>query len=176
VEIEGRIVAENRQLELPQLFARLQAELVVEYPAQVAVSGKRVGLATRPVEGEHLEPAEVFAVRVLADERFELGDRSGVLPEREPGLEARLERSEAKLFEPADLVARKLLVPELGERRPSPEAECLVQLLCCATGVTAGEEIGSAGEQSLESFRVQIVGLEPQQIAGGARLEGSVAQ
>lgn len=48
-------------------------------------------------------------------------------PERQIDLEPLLERHEPQLLEAADLVAGRRLVLEIGERRPPPERQPLLQ-------------------------------------------------
>ena len=67
-------------MELPQLAARLDAELLHEQPARGLVGGERVGLAARAVEREHQLAAKPFAKRMLRRERLELADELGVAP------------------------------------------------------------------------------------------------
>jgi hypothetical protein len=54
-------VAENRLLELLQLTAGLDPELVDQPAASLAVDGKRVSLTAGAVEGEHQLPPQPLA-------------------------------------------------------------------------------------------------------------------
>ena len=139
-ELERRVVAEDRLLELLQRLARVEAELVDERGARVLVGGERVGLAAGAVEREHQQAAQALAQRVLAHERLELGHGLGVAAEREVGLEPLLERDEAQLLEPADLVAGERLVAEVRERRPAPEPERPAQHVAAPRRVALGEQ------------------------------------
>ena len=49
--------------------------------------------------------------------------------ERQVGFDAVLERGQAQLLEPGDLVLRERLVGEVGQRRPAPEVERGAQVL-----------------------------------------------
>ena len=69
----------------------------------------------------------MLAERVRVDEKLELGNELGTDAEREIGLDALLERSEPKLFEPFDLGPRPVLVGELVQGRAAPEREGLPQ-------------------------------------------------
>ena len=71
---EPGLLPQDLGLELPELRAGLDAELLDEAPARVLVDLERFGLAAGAVEGEHQQPAKRLAKRMLADERFELAD------------------------------------------------------------------------------------------------------
>ena len=92
LEQQRLVLAEDRGLELAELGAGIDAELLDERLARGAVGGERVGLAARAVEREHELRARPFAQRLGGDERLELGDELGVAPERKVGLDPLLER------------------------------------------------------------------------------------
>ena len=108
---------------------------------------------------------------MVADEPFELADDLCVAAEREVGFEAQLERGQAQLFEPADLVARERLVGEVRKRRAAPEPERLAQQLAGLVGVTLGEPFAALLEQALEALQVERARLDAQQVAGRPCLE-----
>ena len=99
---QGRVLAQNRLLELVQGRARLDAELVDEQPPRLPIDLEGLGLPARAVEGAHELRAKPLAERMLADERLELPDELGVTAELEVGLDSALERGETELLEPAD--------------------------------------------------------------------------
>ena len=126
--VERRVVREDRLLELLQLLARLQPELFVEQPPKRLEALERVGLPPRPVQGEHQLAVQPLAVRVLGDERLEVGDELIVPAEREVGLDALLEGDHPQLLQARDLRGGEILVSEIGQRRPAPERESLTEL------------------------------------------------
>jgi hypothetical protein len=129
-----RVLPEDGRLELLQRLARLEAELVGELLPGLAIRLERLRLTPAPVEGEHeLEP-EPLPHRMAGHECLELRHQLGVAPEREVGLDTKLDRAESHLLQPRDLGLSELLVGQVPERRPSPEGECLAQLLRCAVG------------------------------------------
>src|SRR5215213_1957988 len=81
-DVERGILPEHPQLELAQRRRRLDSQLAGEHPAELAVAGERLRLASRAVERQDEPGAEPLAQRVLRDERFELGERRAA-PERE---------------------------------------------------------------------------------------------
>ena len=65
-EHQRRVVGEHPLLELGQRRRRLEAELLDEHAAVVAVHAERVGLTTGAVQGDHQLRSERLAQRVLA--------------------------------------------------------------------------------------------------------------
>ena len=90
-----------------------------------------------------------------ATRTLELADELGGATEGELGVDAVLDRREAKLLEPADLTLSPWFVRELGKRRAAPQRECLPQglgrdLRLCAS---------SLDHESLEALQIEIVRL-----------------
>ena len=127
LEQERVVLAEDRGLELAQLRAGVDAELLDEGLARGAVGGESIGLPAGTVEREHELRARPFAQWLRGDERLELGDELCVAAEREIGLDPLLQRDRAQLLEPGDLRLRERLVEEVGERGATPERERLAQ-------------------------------------------------
>ena len=88
-------VAQHCPLELPELVARLEPELVAEKRAGSPVCLERVGLAPRPVQREHEVQPEALAQRLLRNEPLELGDGVRVTAKEQVCLEPLLEADEA---------------------------------------------------------------------------------
>ena len=66
-------MAKDSPLDLAQVGARVQPQLVGEEAAEVLVGGERVRLAARPVQRHHQLRAQPLLERVLTDERGQLG-------------------------------------------------------------------------------------------------------
>src|SRR5206468_618402 len=79
--------------------------------------------AAGAVEREHREAAKRLAQRVVAHEPLQLTGDLRVAAEREVRFEPLLERREAELVQPVDLVACERLLLEAGERPTPPKAE-----------------------------------------------------
>ena len=118
----GRLLAQNRLLELLERRARIDAELLDERAARVPVDVERLRLPPRAVEREHELGAEALAERVGGDELLQLADDVRMPAEGEIRLDPALERGQAQLLEARDRRLRERLVGEVGERRPAPEA------------------------------------------------------
>ena len=107
-------MAEDRGLEVLEPLVWVEAELVEQRCAGVAVGGEGVCLAAGAVEGEHEQPAQVLAHGLVADEGFELGDGLGVAAQGELGFGAKLLCGQSEPFESAGRVAGEALVLGLG--------------------------------------------------------------
>ena len=66
-------MGEDRALQFLQLGPGLETELAVEELSALPVGLEGLRLAAGAVEREHQEPAQPLAMRMLADQRFELG-------------------------------------------------------------------------------------------------------
>ena len=119
------VLAQDCRLELAELGAGIDAELVDEGLTRSAIGGEGVGLPTGAVEGQHELGTRTLAERLCLDERLELRDELGVAAQREIGVDALLENDRAELLEAGYLVLRERLVEEVRERRPTPESERL---------------------------------------------------
>ncbi len=98
---------------------------------------------------------------MLADERLELGDDVGGVPELDVRRDPLLDGDEAKLVEPADLGLRPVLERELGERRAAPE----VERLRGAARVARPAARSARPEQPLEAPRVDLVARHGEHVA-----------
>ena len=75
VEDERGVVPEDLTLELPQLWRRVQSELVAKQPPHPLVGAQRVRLPPRPVQGEHEKPPEPLAQGMGVGQLAELAGR-----------------------------------------------------------------------------------------------------
>src|SRR5581483_7456201 len=92
--------------------------------------------------------------------------------ELEIRLDPLLEAPQPQLLEPSRLGLRELVVPEVGERRPTPQRERLAQ----RAGGGLAVEPGGLAEEPLEPRRVEVVGIEAQHVAAGTGLHRVVAE
>jgi hypothetical protein len=89
--LEVRVVREHPALEVAQLRARLEPELLGESGTRLAVYLERVRLPPGSVEREHQLRAQALAEGVLRDERPQLRNEVAILPSTEIGVEPVLE-------------------------------------------------------------------------------------
>ena len=116
-----RLLAEDRGVHAAQERTRLQAQLLDEELAALAVRLERLRLAAGAVEGEHELGAQPLAERMRADERLELADYLRVSSDRKLRLGTLLDEREVELLEPRDLLPRERLVAELRQRLAAPQ-------------------------------------------------------
>ena len=154
-EVERRILGQHRLVQPPQLGARLDADLLDERRARVAVGGERLRLAAVAVQREHPLGVQVLAQRMLGDQRVELADHLGVPAGREVGVDGRLRRAQPQLVEAADLGGGERLVGDVLERVAVPQRERLARR--------------AALQQPLEARRVHLAVGELELVAAAAR-------
>ena len=163
--IEGRIVAQDRFFEAPQLRRGLESELLVQPSPVLRVDLQRVGLASAAIQGQHEQLDEPLARRMLGGQLFELGDDERVLARRQARVDALFSGGEAQLLEPGDLSLRERVERDIGQRRPSPQPQRIVEQAPGGRSV-AGQACRPRGlDQRLETPRVDRVGLDRQAIA-----------
>ena len=72
--VERGVVGEDRALQLLQLRPGLEAEVAVEQLPALLVRLEGLCLAAGAVQRKHQKPTQPLAMRVLSDQRFQLGD------------------------------------------------------------------------------------------------------
>jgi hypothetical protein len=113
---------------------------------------------------------------VLVDEALQLADEVRVAAEREVCVDSFFERAYAQLLQSRDLRLGERLVRELVQWRPPPQAECLAQHRGCLYVSSRRELSPGVLEQQLEPARVDRLGVDPEQVAGGTRDDQVVAE
>ena len=171
VEKQRVVLAQDRRLELAELVAWIDAELVDEDLTRSAVCRERVGLPPRPIESEHQLCARTLSERLRLDERFELRDELGVTTQGEVGVDALLEHDRAELLESRDLVLRERLVEEVRECRAAPEAERLAQRALRSDRIAAHERGAPLLRQPRETVDVDVFRCELEHVPGRTRCE-----
>jgi hypothetical protein len=155
-------VAEDRLLQVAELGAGLDPDLLDQRPVGGAVALHRLGLASGAVEGEHALRMEALVGGVLSDQRLEASEYIGVAPSGELGVDRQPDRPQVKLLEAADFGSRERLRGDVGERGAAPELER-------ASGRAVGDPLlrlrpGSI-DQALEANRVHRVGRQLELVA-----------
>ena len=125
-------------------------------------------LAAAAVEREHQLGAEALAVRVLGDQRLELGDEREVAAERQLGVDPLLDGREPELLEPLRLDLREPLELEIPERPSVPEGFRGAQGLRRGSGIAGRERLPPVRGEPLEALEVELSRLDPQQVAARA--------
>jgi hypothetical protein len=125
-------VREDRLLQLLQLPAWVDPELLDERPPRVLVDGQRVRLPAGAVEREHQLCPQTLMQRVLLHQCLELVQDFRMPAERQLRVDQVHGGAETLLLQPSDLVPRERLEHDVGERRAAPERECLAEALGCS--------------------------------------------
>jgi len=79
-QAKRRVVPQGRLLELLQLLARLQADLLRKVAPSRTVGGEGLGLAGRSVKGKHQLVSQTLAAGMLDHERLKLADQLTMAP------------------------------------------------------------------------------------------------
>ena len=165
-DVQRRLLPKDRPLQLLERRTRLDPELVDEGSARILVRVQGLRLPARPVQRRHQIPPQTFAERVLGDECLELADQLVVAPEREVGVDPELDRCQPDLLEPGDRRLGEALVGEVRERRAPPQRQRVAQPLRRVGRQAAGEQAPPLVHQPLESVEIELVGLDPDDVAG----------
>ena len=161
-EVESRILVENLLVQLTKPGPGLDAELVDEGGSPVLIGRERLGLAAGAVQGQHELRAQVLAGRVRLRESRELSDQLGVPSLREVALDALLETRQAELLQPGDVGLGEAVAGELRERISAPERQCFGRL--------------PAVVEAFEADEIELIRLDPQQVAAAAGLDALSAE
>ena len=159
-------MGEDRFVEVVQLGSWLDAELLDEDLARVAIGLQRIGLAAAAVQREHQLRVQPLAPRMLRPELSELGDQLAVASHRKVGLDAHLQRRQALLLKPRDLGRRERRGSDLGERRPAPQLQRRTQRRGSVVATSGRERLAAVSDQTLEALSVELAGAHAQPVAG----------
>ncbi len=169
-------MAQDRGLEVDQLGARLDPELLHEGGARHRQGTQRVGLPAAPVLGQGEDGPAPLAQRFLGDQWPGLGGDPAVVAGGEPGVEQVLLDSAAQLLEPGGLAAARRPAVEGLVGPPAPRLEGPAERGDRPVVVTRGGEVTTAGRQSLEPVDVDVVVGEHEPIPARRRLDGVGSQ
>ena len=165
-QVQGRILREDRQLELPQLQAWLDRQLVDQQRADGAVALQRVGLPAAAVQGEHQLPPESLPQRMFGHELSEFGAQHRVQPGGQLRLDAVLDHHEAERFEPLHLEPGERLGLQVSERTAAPQGLRFPQQGRGPVRVAVGERLPPGGRPVIERVQVQLAVRDPQHVTG----------
>ena len=166
VELERRVVGEDRGLQALELAARVEPEVLDQRVAGAPVGLQRVGLAAGAVEREHQLRVQALAVRVLGGQALQLADdrrRGGRARGR-----ARCRCSSASRRAPAIRSASIAAGPEqrrVGQRRAAEQRQRLAQQL---GGLAAGAASRACATSVSKRCEVERAGVELDRVAGRA--------
>ena len=159
-------MAQDRLLELADLFRRLDPELVDHRFAQAAMRFERIGLPPALVEREHLLRVEPLPQRIALDEVQQLREHLGGAARGEIGLDAQFERSHPLFLQPGDRGLERLRELEIRERTSTPEPERVAE--DAAGTLRIGRQHQPAGLDALgEALAIELTREDPQLVARG---------
>ncbi len=165
---QGRVLTEDRPLQLAEPRARLEPQFVRERLACRLVPVERLCLPACAIEREEQQAVEALPERVLANERVELPDQLGIAPEREPRLDPELDRVETRLLEPGALRGGGSVQGEAVQRRSAPESESLVEKPGRGAWI-AGRELGPrALDEPPEASKIDLSGRRLEHVSRAA--------
>jgi hypothetical protein len=163
--IEDRILAQDRLLELAQLFAGLDPELLDELAPDVAVGLERLGLPPRSVERQHQSASDPLAQGMLEGEGLELADDLPVPSQGELGIDPLLHGGEAKVLQARDVLLEGIFESQVRERSPPPQRKRFAQLARGPPGITGLSRDPGFGHGSLEPIEVELSVIEAKLVA-----------
>ncbi len=172
--VQRGVLREDRALELAQLLARLDAELLDERRARIAVRRERLRLPAGAVQREHQLGARPLAQRVGLDERLELPYPLGVVAQGELRLHELLGGGQPKLLQAGDLRLRERVVGEVGQRGAAPQREPLPEQLGRAVRHSVRKRRAALGEQALEARGVHLVRVDVDHVSALLRDDQTV--
>ena len=173
-QVERRILAEDRLLELSKLLARLDPELLDEPPPRIGVHAQRLGLPPRAVEGEHelrrgaARAADASPSALRARERGCRAGRARARPRSAP----RSRRAAAPPAARSPSVrtprtrGRRARAPRQSASARSSVASALGRVACCVLAP-------ALLEQTLEPVHVDLLRLDLEDVATAPRHQGA---
>lgn len=145
----AEVLAQHGGLELAQLSAGVDAQLVGQPGSHLAEYGQGVGLTPRPGQGEGAYGPEPLAQRMLGGERLEFGHGTGVVAAGQPGHRPQFEGRRPHLVEPGPLGHGGRRVAQLEVGRPAPSGEDRVEIGANLAGLGHYESSrGQAGHRA----------------------------
>ena len=133
---------------------------------------ERLGLSSGAVEREHELRARPLTQRVRDGERGQLPHQECLTAEVEVGLDALLNRDQARLFQAADGLRREGLVDEVRQRGPAPQRK----RVCQRRRQCRRLEARGRAHQRLESLGIDVTRVHAQHIPGRLREQHASAE
>lgn len=159
-----RVLAQEREVDLGEFGARVDAELVRECRTDAFVRHQRVGLPTRRVQRPHQLALETFAERMGGGEAFEHRKDLGLPAAGEVGLEPVLGGGQSEPVETDTGRLGERRVGGVGQGRTSPERLRLVEYGRRLLGPTGRERRPAVGGEPLEPVHVHLVRVDEQPV------------
>jgi hypothetical protein len=155
---EDGVVLEDPLVEVLQLAAGVDTQLLAQRAPQDAKRVQRLGLPAIPVACQHELSPSAFAQRVTGDHGLQLPHQVVVAAQCQLGVGQVLARGLAQLLQAGGLRLGERLVRELRQRPPPPQRQRLAQQPRRGRRVTPGRGLAALTDQPLGQARVHDVG------------------
>ena len=174
-QIEPGILLQDPFVKPQELRGGIETKLVREDLSGPLEGAQRLGLAPVSVVRQHQEAPEAFAPRMPCQQGLQFPDRSALDAARQQTFDPDLLRLQAKLIEPSGLGQERGLVGEVGESRPPPQSQGIVERADRDGGIH-GEGLPRVPHELVEPRDVQLGVIEPQAVAGCLALDPVAAE
>jgi hypothetical protein len=153
-------------LQIPQLAAGLEPQLVAEVGPGCRVDVQRLRLASAAVQGQHRLRLQPLPKRMSGREAAQLRQQVAVPAEGELGLDPQLDRGHAEFLQPLRLSAREVPGGELAVGRAAPQRQRAPHNRGRERGVPPTEGRPAPPNQALEPGRVDRALRQLQRVPG----------
>jgi hypothetical protein len=126
----------------------------MQHRAQLSVGAQRIGLSTRPVQGENAFGVQPLPKRVVGDETVQLRDGGAVMAKQQLSFHLGLQSRHAQLLEPAGDRGHEPEFGEVGQDLTTPEREGAVEQDHGLSSVPSVECGRAPGHQILEQHGI----------------------
>ena len=167
--VQSRSMPQDVVLQLGELRAGIEAELVREPVAELLEGGQRVRLAPGPVQAHHQQGPQPFPQRIDGNQPLQLRHQLVVSPERNVGFQPRFHRRDPQRIEALRLVADQLDVGDVGQRRAAPQRQPLRQQLDGDRGPAVAHGGAPLSQQTLEAPGVEVLRRDHEPVPGFGR-------
>ena len=155
-------------MQLLQIAARLDSELVDERAPRVLVDAEGLRLASGAIQGEHEMGAQTLPGRMAIDKSLNLADDLGVAAGLEVRVDSFLDHRKPLLLQPGDLGLGERLEFEVGQRRAAPEVERFPHHGRALHGFRRG---AGSRDQVTKARQIDLVGCDRECVSGRLRHE-----
>ncbi|MBM7773407.1 hypothetical protein JOD54_003611 [Actinokineospora baliensis] len=164
--VQVGVAAQDGGVQVDQLAAGVDTELLGQPGAQGAEDAECVGVLAAPVQGQHAQPGQPLAGRMRGDQPGQLPGRLGVPTQTQLGVPQVFHRREPQLVQGVDLAAAPALQRGVGEGVPAPQRQRLAQQRRGGLGAVPTQVLAGRADQPLEAQRVDHLGFDFEQVAG----------
>jgi hypothetical protein len=168
------LLAQHRLLQLAQLGARLDPQLLGQHLPGAAVGGQRIGLPFGPVQSQHQQPPQPLPHRILGHQLFQLPDHLRRQPQLNAGLESALHRHQPQLLQPGGLQRQRLHLGHIGQRPPAPQRQRLPEPPGGNRRLTPAKCVPAHPHQPLKPGGVHPVGIDLDRVPAASRHQRSL--